>query len=64
VFDVLFPAGETSVTFDVPINDDDIVEGNENFDLSIVAVTLPDGVRRVQPFRPTVTIMDDDSKSQ
>jgi len=54
----------TSVTFDVPITDDDIVEGNKNFELVIIAGTLPDGVRHVQPFRPTVTIVDDDSKSQ
>jgi len=50
--------------FDVPIIDDVIVEGNEKFELVIISRSLPDGVRRAQPFRPTVTIVDEGGKSQ
>jgi len=50
--------------FDVPITDDVIVEGSENFELVIISGSLPDGVCRVQPFRPIVTIVDDGGKSQ
>ena len=60
IYTVTFPAGETSVPFDVPINNDNIFEGNEDFDLTIIRNTLPAGVTRDDPFRATVTIRDDD----
>ena len=60
IYNVVFPAGETSVPFDVPINDDDIYEGNEDFDLTIIRNTLPAGVTRGNPDSATVTIRDDD----
>ena len=62
IYNVVIPAGQTSVPFDVPINDDNILEGNEDFGLTIIRNTLPDGVTRGDPFRATVTIRDDDSK--
>ena len=62
IYNIVIPAGETSVPFDVPINNDNILEGNENFDLTIIRNTLPDGVTRGDPFSATVTIRDDDSK--
>ena len=59
-FDITFPAGETLAVFNVSINDDDIVEGNENFTLSINTSSLPDTV--ANPVQITVTIVDDDCK--
>ena len=52
----------TSVPFDVPINNDNIYEGNEDFDLTIIHNTLPDGVTRGEPNSATVTMVDDDCK--
>jgi len=62
-YDVRIPAGDTSVTFDVPIVDDDILENDEDFDLTIVRGSLPDGVTRGNPGTSTVTIINDDGKS-
>jgi len=61
-YPVTFPAGETSVTFDVPITDDDILEGIESFMLTIDQSSLPDDVNRGDPGKATVTIVDDDCK--
>ena len=52
----------TRVPFDVPIIDDNTIEDNEDFTLRIVRNTLPDGINRGNPFRATVTIVDDESK--
>jgi len=52
----------TSVPIDVPINDDNIMEGNEDFNLTIIHITLPDGVTRNKPGRSTVIIVDNDCK--
>ena len=62
IYTVTIPAGQTSVPFDVPINDDDIVEGNEDFTVTIVQSSLPDGVTRGNPGSATVNIVDDDCK--
>ena len=59
---VTFPAGETTATFNVPITDDMILEGDEEFMLTIDSSSLPDGVTRGDPFEATVTIVDDDRK--
>jgi len=59
---VTFPAGVTSVTFDVPITDDSILESNENFMLTINQPSLPTGVSPGDPSEATVTIVDDDGK--
>ena len=61
-YTVTFPAGVTSVPFDIGINNDNIYEGNDDFTLSIIHNTLPDGVTRGDPFSTTVTIVDDDRK--
>ena len=58
-FDITFPAGETLAVFNVPINDDNIVEENENFTLSINSSSLLYGVDLIQT---TVTIFDDDGE--
>ena len=60
-YTVTFPAGSTTATFNVPITEDMILEGLENFMLTINE-TLPDGVTRGTPSEATVTIVDNDSK--
>jgi len=61
-YPVTFPAGVTSVTFDIPINDDSILEDNENFMLTIDQPSLPEGVIVDEPDETTVTIVDNDGK--
>jgi len=59
---VTFLAGMTSVPFDVPIIDDNFLELNEKFDLTIVSSSLPNGFTVDGPSQATVTIVDDDSE--
>ena len=51
----------TSVPFDIPITDDVIQEGNENFMLTIDP-SLPTYVSVGDPSEATVTIVDNDGK--
>ena len=53
-------AGETDVYFDVMINDDNILEGNETFNLTIDEPLLY--IRVVAGNPATVTIVDNDGK--
>ena len=55
-------AGETSVLLSIPINDDDILEGNEEFYLSFNLSLLPNHVNVTNPEQATVIIMDNDGK--
>ena len=57
-YTVTFPAGQTTATFNVPITDDMILEGIENFMLTINQ-TLPTNVTRGTPNEATVTIYED-----
>ena len=59
-YSVTFTAGQTSVSFDVPINNDNILENEEDFTLTIIASSLPSVVTRGDPFRATITIVDND----
>ena len=53
----------TSVPFDIPINNDMVLEGNENFTLTIDSSSLPPtGVTVGDPDQATVTIVDVGSK--
>ena len=61
-YTVTFPAGQTTATFDVPINDDDILEGDEEFILTIISSSLPIGITHGTPYEATVTIVDNESK--
>ena len=61
-YTVTFPAGQTTATFDVPINNDNILEGDEDFLLTIDETSLPTGVTRGIPGKATVTIVDYDGK--
>ena len=61
-YTVIIHVGMTNVTFDVPITNDNILEGSENFMLTIDESTLPPNVRRGDPGEATVTIVDNDRK--
>ena len=63
LYTVTFTAGMTMASFNVPINDDDIMENDEDFTLTIRSGTLPNRVTRLSPSQSTVTIVDDDSES-
>lgn len=58
----MFPAGETSSSFSVVLNDDDILEANEDFILVVNMSSLPDDVTVGIPSQVVVTIVDDDGK--
>ena len=59
---VTIPAGMTMFPFDIPIINDDIYEGVEDFMITIDPATLPDNVTVGTPGEATVNIVDDDSK--
>jgi len=62
-YSALFPAGQTSASFDIPLNPDNLLEGDEIFRLIIVIGSLPAGVTRgTTNGQVTVTIEDDDRK--
>ena len=61
-FYVTFPAKQTSVSFNVSLNDDNEVEKNETFHLEILNPILPNGVKLLNP-SCEVTIVDTTSKS-
>ena len=62
-YNITFPAGVTSVPFGVPINNDNILESNEQFQLHIVPKSLPDRVIVSNPSQAIVSITDNDGKS-
>ena len=61
-YTVTFPAGMTSVPFNVPIIDEMICEGNETFTLTIDSSSLPKNVGVADPGNTTVTIVDNEGK--
>ena len=58
-YNVTFPAGVTTVSFNISIIDDYILEDNENFTLIINTDSLPDGVITGNPSRVTMIIIND-----
>ena len=61
-YTVIFPAGEISVLFDVPIIDDHVLEENEMFNIIINSSSLPSRVNVINPYEATVIIVDNDGK--
>ena len=61
-YTVTFPAGVTSVPFDVSITDDMICEDNEDFIHTIDPSSLPTGGTVGSLGQTAVTIVDDDRK--
>ena len=59
-YSISFHARETSVIFNVPINDDDLLEDDETFNLTINSSSLPSEVFINNLAQVTVIIMDDE----
>jgi len=64
LYTIIIPAGQTFVPFNVSINDDNVFEGTEDFDLTIDPSSLPDGVTGGDPGSATVTIVDNEGKKK
>ena len=62
LYNVQFDAGVTRSSFDVMINDDNILESDESFGLFINVFSLPNNVTIDYPEYATVTIMDNDGE--
>lgn len=62
VYRVIFPAGETHMSFSILITGDNIFEDNEYFNLTIDSSLLPSNVNVMDPYHVTVIIIDDDRK--
>ena len=57
------PAGMTSIALNATeISNDEILEENENFYLTINSSSLPNDITTGSPLQATVVIMDDDCK--
>ena len=52
----------TEVPISIPITDDNVFEGNENFTLTIDSTFRPSYLTIGNPGEATVTILDDDRK--
>ena len=61
-YNITFPAGTTSVPFNILITDDDILEDDENFILTVDLSSLPSNITASDPYQATVTIVDKDGK--
>ena len=61
-YTVQFNVGLTRVLLTVSIYDDNILEGNETFNLSIGTSSLPSRVTIGNPGETMVTILDNDGK--
>ena len=61
-YTVTFHAGQTSVSFNVSLTDDKILEPNEQFVLTINSSSLPNGFTVDNPSQVVVTIIDNDSE--
>ena len=59
-YNVMIPAGQTNVRFDVTIMDDNVVENDENINLAINSNMLPNKITLGIPGRTMVTIVDND----
>jgi len=58
-YTVTFPAGTTSATLNININDDDIYEDLESFDI-VIDSQLPNRVTRDFPSTAIIFIIDDE----
>ena len=61
-YTVTFPAGATSASFDVPINDDSTLESDEQFTITIDPSSLPRRVSVTNPGQAVITITDNDGE--
>ena len=56
------PSGDISVSFNISITDDNVLETTEEFLLTIDPLSLPDGVTVGNEGNTTVVIVDNDRK--
>ena len=61
-YNVTISAGTTVAAFNISINNDNILESNENFILTVDPSSLPEDVTLGSLFQATVTIVDTDCK--
>ena len=61
-YTIRFKVRETRVSFNISINNDNIMEGNESFTLDIVTRSLPSSVTIGDHGQTTVTILANDRK--
>jgi len=61
-YSVTFLANQTSFSFNIPINNDQILEEDEDFTLTIDPSSLPSRCTVSVPSNTTVIIMDNDRK--
>ena len=61
-YEIKFPAGHTTVGFNISISDDDLLEDNETFNLTINPSSLPSEVSTSNPAQVTITVVDDEGK--
>ena len=59
-FNVVFPAGENVTVLNIPINDNNVVEGNKTTSFYIDQSSLPSGITIDDHNQTTVTMIDDD----
>ena len=59
---VTIPAGVTNVSFDVSIRDDDELENDEHFNLTIDPSSLPSRITITDPSQAVVTITDNEGE--
>ena len=55
-------AGDVEIPFIASINDDDVYESNETFQLVINHTTLPSRISRAEPYSSTVNIINDEER--
>ena len=60
-YNVIFPAGVTSVSFNIIINNDTVLEYNETFNLTIINGSLPKNFIVGEIYITEVTILSDGS---
>ena len=63
-YTVTFTAGQTSASFGITINDDNILERSETFTIEVDSSSLPTGVSVGGTSQATVAIDNDDCKLQ
>ena len=63
-YNVTFPAGVTSVTFNITINNDIVLEDDETLYLIITEISLPENITLGKIYITEVTILNDGGSSK
>ena len=62
LFNILLPAGELGMAFNISITDDNILENVEEFNLTINSTSLPNRILNGDIQQTAIFITDDDGK--